>query len=132
MSPRVLIFGTFDHFHPGHAFVLQEAEKRGDAYVIVARDRNVERIKNLTPTHNEQERMKTVQDAFPMAHVRLGDPTDFLTPLKEIEPDLILLGYDQKLPPGVTEEDFPCAVERLTAFRPEEFKSSLRRGEGRT
>lgn len=139
---RVLIFGTFDHFHPGHAFVISEAIKRacppesarggrrrGDVTVIVARDRNVERIKGKTSDQSETERAETVKKAFSEVTVVLGDPKDFLKPVREIAPDLILLGYDQKLPPGVKESDFACPVERLPAYRPEEFKSSLRRKE---
>jgi FAD synthetase len=125
MSKKILIFGTFDHFHPGHEFVLLEAEKRGDVFVVVARDRNVTRIKGITTDHTEDERVDSVRKAFPNVQVRLGDPEDFLQPVREIKPDLILLGYDQKLPPGVSEEDLPCPVERLSAHKPEEYKSSI-------
>lgn len=126
-SPKVLLFGTFDHFHPGHHFVLEEAHKRGEVWVVIARDRNVERIKNLTPSDSETQRMKNVQEAFPSAHVILGDAQDFLVPVRSIKPDLILLGYDQKLPPGVLDSDLPCTVERLPAKDPHIHKSSLRR-----
>ncbi len=126
MTPtRVLVFGTFDGFHPGHRFVLEQASARGELWVVVARDRNVERIKGRTTKHSEEERLATVTSAFPAAHVVLGNPTDFQAPLREIKPDLILLGYDQRLPPGVTDQDFPCPVERLPAFYPDKFKSSL-------
>lgn len=124
---KVLLFGTFDHFHPGHSFVFHEAIKRGDVTVIIARDMNVERIKGRLPSQSESERAQAVGTAFPNVTAVLGDPDDFLAPVRSIKPDLILLGYDQKLPPGVTEHDLPCAVERLAAHRPEEFKSSKRR-----
>jgi FAD synthetase len=123
---RVLVFGTFDHLHPGHHFVISEARKRGSTIVIVARDANVERIKGHLPEQSETERVAAIKKAFPKANVLLGDSTDFLRPLR-LQPDLILLGYDQKLPPGVTEADFPCPVERLPAFHPEQFKSSFMR-----
>lgn len=124
---KVLIFGTFDHFHPGHRFVLEEAAKRGDVYVVIARDKNVKLIKNLIPTDDERTRQKIVQEAFPQAHVILGDSHDFLAPVRTVKPDVILLGYDQKLPPGVTEKDLGAHVERLAPFEPERYKSSLRR-----
>ncbi|MSR86741.1 hypothetical protein EXS70_01040 [Candidatus Peribacteria bacterium] len=124
---KVLIFGTFDHFHPGHSFVITEAMKRGDVSVVIARDRNVERIKGNSSAQSEQERAHVVAETFPDIRVVLGDPKDFLTPVRSIQPDLILLGYDQKMPPGVSESDLPCAVERLPAFKSDEFKSSLRR-----
>lgn len=124
---RVLIFGTFDHFHPGHEFFIMEAMKRGKVTVIVARDHHVEFIKGKASEQSENERARAIKDAFPDVDVSLGDARDFLAPLRKINPNLILLGYDQKLPPGVTEADLPCRTERLPPFRPDEFKSSLRR-----
>ena len=124
---KVLLFGTFDHLHPGHRFVFQEALKRGDVSVVVARDVNVEKIKGRRPDQSENERMAAIRSAFPSVTPILGDPEDFLVPVRSIKPDLILLGYDQQLPPGVSEGDLPCPVERLPGYRPEEFKSSLRK-----
>ena len=128
---KILIFGTFDHLHPGHEFVINAAIKRGDVTVIVARDSNVKRIKGRQSDQSEGERMRVLQESFPVVTVQLGDPTDFLAPVRAVYPDLILLGYDQKLPPGVSEKDFPCPVERLPAFNPNEYKSSIRRKEQR-
>lgn len=124
---RVLLFGTFDHLHPGHEFVFREALARGEVSVVVARDQNVERFKGKRPDQSEGERMAEIRSAFPTVHVLLGHEHDFLTPVRSLKPDLILLGYDQRLPPGVSESDFPCSMERLPPHRPEEFKSSLRR-----
>ena len=121
---RVLVFGTFDGLHPGHRFVLDAASQRGDLFVVIARDRNVSHIKGRASRHAEAQRLRAVQDAYPDANVRLGEVTDFLAPVRDIAPDLILFGYDQRLPPGVTMDDFPCPVERLDAFEPEKWKSS--------
>lgn len=120
-----MIFGTFDRLHPGHEFVLHEAMKRGEVTAIVARDHHVKKIKNRTPVDDENARVAAIRKKFPMIDVRLGNEKDFLAPLREVKPDLILLGYDQKLPPGVSDTDLPCNVERLPAFHPERFKSSL-------
>jgi FAD synthetase len=124
---KVLVFGTFDYLHPGHLFVLKEASKRGELWAVVARDRNVEKLKGRLALQTEDERKKAVGEAIPAIHAVLGDATDFLAPVREIKPDLILLGYDQALPPGVKESDLPCEVERLPAFEPDKYKSSLRR-----
>lgn len=124
---RVLVFGTFDRLHPGHTHFLTEALKRGELSVVIARDRNVERIKKIQPTDDETARLHAVHLAVPDAQVILGDPEDFLAPVRRIQPDLILFGYDQRLPPGVREEDLPCATERLSPYHPEKFKSSIQR-----
>lgn len=123
-----MIFGTFDLFHPGHEFVLNEAMKRGQVTVIVARDKNVEKIKGRLPEQTEEVRVRTIREQFPEVTAVLGDARDFLSPVRETKPDLILLGYDQKLPPGVEEKDLPCPMERLPAFEPEKNKTSTLRG----
>jgi FAD synthetase len=124
---KVLVFGTFDLVHPGHRFLFAEAAKRGHLTIIVARDRNVQRIKGRFPVQDEDERMSHVRMVVPDAEVILGDAHDFLVPVRAIDPDLIMLGYDQELPPGVTEADLPCDVQRAAAFEPETYKSSLLR-----
>lgn len=124
-----MIFGTFDLLHPGHEFVIAEATKRGDVTAIVARDSNVERIKGRFPIETEEQRMDAIRNKFPDVSVVLGDASDFLVPVRTAKPDLILLGYDQKLPPGVDESMLGCPIERLPAYEPERFKSSLKRSE---
>lgn len=124
---KVLLFGTFDRLHPGHQFVLAEAQKRGEVTVVIARDETVRRLKDRKPMQNEEERMQAVALVIPVATVILGDPSDFLKPVRDTQPDLILLGYDQKLPPGMAMQDLPCRVERLPAFEPERHKSSYLR-----
>lgn len=124
---RIVVSGTFDDLHPGHQFLLTEASARGELWVIVARDSNVMRIKGRAPLQNEEARKKAIEDAFPAAHVILGDSDDFLKPVRDINPDLLLFGYDQKLPPGIQESDLPWKTERLPSFDPHIHKSSIRR-----
>lgn len=122
---KVLVFGTFDCLHPGHRFVLDTASARGDLSVVVARDATVERIKGKTPRQSETERQAAIQSAYPDAQVILGDGENYMVPVRAIQPDLILLGYDQQLPPGVTEEALGAKIERLPSFEPHKYKSSL-------
>ncbi|HCI04339.1 MAG: adenylyltransferase/cytidyltransferase family protein [Candidatus Peribacteraceae bacterium] len=122
---KVLVFGTFDNLHPGHLYFLNEAQKRGELFVSVGLDDTVEKIKGKKPRQGQDERIKTIREEFSEADIRLGDSDDYLKPIEDIKPDLILLGYDQKLPPGVSESDIPCPIERIEAHKPEEFKSSL-------
>ncbi|MFA7682316.1 MAG: adenylyltransferase/cytidyltransferase family protein [Candidatus Peribacteraceae bacterium] len=122
---RVLVFGTFDGLHPGHRFFLDRAQERGDLTIIVARDKNVKQIKGKLPHHTEDMRRKALQEAYPKAQVLLGDKEDYARPVHTVQPDIILLGYDQQLPPGIREDDLPCVVERIPAYKPEQHKSSL-------
>ncbi len=125
-----MVFGTFDLLHPGHRFLLEEARKRGSVIVIVARGENVARIKGKAPQESDAERVTALEKAFPDITVILGDAKDFLKPVREHRPDLLLFGYDQTLPPGVTEADLPCPLERASSYRPEVFKSSLMKKKG--
>ncbi len=131
MPRRVLTFGTFDDFHPGHRAYLEQAISHagpdGELFVVVARDATVRRIKGRDPLQDEETRMAGVRSAFPNATVLPGDASDFRTPLMTAKPDLIVLGYDQRLAPGVTEADLPCPVVRAEPFEPHIHKSSLRR-----
>lgn len=124
---RVLVFGTFDRLHPGHRFLLAEASQRGEVTVVIARDVTVTHIKGHAPHQNESERLRSVQQAFPLAHVMLGHVSDYSEPVRRVQPELIIMGYDQALPPGVIAGDFPCRVERLPAFEPHHYKSSKMR-----
>lgn len=132
---RVMVFGTFDGLHPGHRYLLDIASERSkptaqspQLFVVVARDANVVRFKSRASVQSEDERLQAIRDAYPQAEVMLGDPENFLSPVHAVKPDLIILGYDQKLPPGVSQDDLGAPVERLDAFEPEKYKSSLLRG----
>lgn len=122
---KIMVFGTFDGLHPGHIFVVNEAQKRGQVTVIVARDDSVQVIKGRLPVIREKERVRALKKQFPAAAVLLGDQKDFLRPVQELRPDLILLGYDQSLPPRIRETDLQCPIERLPSFHPDRYKSSL-------
>lgn len=123
-----MVFGTFDGLHPGHRYLLDIATQRASQlFVVVARDTNVMRFKSRASVQSEDERAQAIRDAYPDAEVMLGDPENFLSPVQTVKPDLILLGYDQKLPPGVSQDDLGAPVERLDAFEPEKYKSSLLR-----
>ena len=69
--------------------------------------------------------MEAVKKEFPEADVRLGDEIDFLIPVKEVSPNLIVLGYDQHLPLGINKEDLGCNILKADSFEPETYKSSF-------
>ena len=77
---KILMFGTFDHLHPGHRFVLEEGQKRGEVTVIVARDENVFRLKGRYPEQNEEERRRLIERTYPTVTAVLGHSDNFLDP----------------------------------------------------
>lgn len=119
------MFGTFDHFHDGHRFLVNKAREKGSVVVLVAADPTVKMIKGRSPLQPLAVRMETLASEFPDVRVIPGTTGDFLKPLRAENPDLLLFGYDQRLPPGISEKDLEWPWERAEAFQPEIFKSSL-------
>lgn len=124
-----MVFGTFDGLHPGHLFFLQSARALGDElFVIVARDENVKKIKGQPPCHPQADRIKAIEETGLATHVEAGHPIDFYQCLRTHLPTVVALGYDQKANETKISEILPQAsIERIDAFKPERYKSSLLR-----
>jgi FAD synthetase len=130
----VVCAGTFDFLHEGHLNFLNQARGLGDELVvIVARDETVKRVKGFMPTHDEGERAGRIVKSGIADRVVLGhNEDDMFHILDELKPDIIALGYDQR----VTEEEITkrcpkCEVVRLAPFHPEKFKSSYFRNKAK-
>ena len=105
---RVFVGGTFDGLHRGHLFLLEFARRRGLALapqlgrngvrlsVVIARDESVRRIKHRPPHHNQRERCRLVAALRAVDEAFVGVPNDFIRSVRRVNPDLIVLGYDQK------------------------------------
>lgn len=130
MGKKVVCAGTFDHLHPGHIDFLKQAKTLGDELiVIVARDETVKRIKGFLPTHDEKLRQGNVKGTGIPDLVVLGNlDTDLFYILQELNPDIIALGYDQRVSEDEILRRFPlCKVVRLASFQPDQYKSSMYR-----
>jgi FAD synthetase len=130
MGRKVVCAGTFDHFHPGHIDFLKQAKQLGEELtVIVARDETVRRIKGFAPTHDEQMRKRNVEDSGIPELVILGNlDSDLFQILKDLMPDVVALGYDQRVSEEEIAKKFPsCVIVRLTPFEPYQYKSSFYR-----
>ncbi|MHA1234148.1 MAG: adenylyltransferase/cytidyltransferase family protein [Promethearchaeota archaeon] len=89
--------GTFDIIHPGHIYLINEAAKMGDVYVIVATDMNRKTYSGETPIISEDQRLEVIKSIKNVNEARLGrSDNDTLKTVEEINPDIILLGPDQK------------------------------------
>jgi FAD synthetase len=118
----VIAQGTFDILHPGHLHYLSDAAARGDTlYVIVARRANV--THKAKPVLPERQRRDMVGALEMVDEARLGHPTDIFVPIREIDPDVIVLGYDQhhdvdRLRSALADEGIDCRVERASSREP--------------
>lgn len=133
--PQVVItFGTFDHFHPGHAAYLHEARQYGDYLVtIVARDETVRRIKWRLPDHSEEIRFATLAEIEYIDIVELGNLEDPYTCLRDYKPQVICLWYDQHSFDTWLRERcdanwlWTTSILRLSSYLPDKRKSSYLR-----
>jgi FAD synthetase len=97
----VLATGAFDLLHLGHVRFLQESKKRGGPkarlVVVVARDRTVLERKGQRPILPENQRRELVGSLRAVDKAILGhERLDMLGILKEVKPNIICTGYDQK------------------------------------
>ncbi|MFW9939761.1 MAG: adenylyltransferase/cytidyltransferase family protein [Candidatus Thorarchaeota archaeon] len=94
---RVLVAGTFDLIHAGHIYLISEAAKLGDVYVVVATDRNRELFSGERPIVPQEQRLEVIKNIKNVKEARLGrNDNDTLKTVEEINPHIILLGPDQK------------------------------------
>lgn len=129
---KVITFGTFDHFHPGHEYYLTHAKWYGDYLItIVARDDTVNKIKWHLPDENEQQRFLALIDLDYIDLVELGDENDHYACLLTHMPEVICLWYDQnsfaswlrnRCDTHWLSSTHLC---RLPSFSPDKRKSSL-------
>lgn len=106
--PRVMAQGTFDILHPGHVHYLEESAALGDELVVViARDDRVETRKDLFM--DEQSRQRVVAALACVDRAVLGSEGDLFESVREIQPDVITLGYDQLFEPEDLEADLADA-----------------------
>ena len=93
---KVLVFGTFDRLHKGHAFFLKEAKKLGRLYVSVASKKSVFTRKGKRPLEHTAQRIKALKK-LDLAHkVSEGDKImGNWKDIKIIKPHIVAVGYDQ-------------------------------------
>lgn len=124
---KVIVFGTFDVLHPGHVHMLKQAKEYGDQLVvIIARDNVVCEVKGKPPKNQEETRLESVKKLNIADKVRLGCLDDKYQVIREEKPDIIALGYDQKvfienLSSVISDNS---SIVRLSPYMPEIYKSS--------
>ena len=98
MMTRVMVVGIFDLLHAGHLHYVEQAKSLGEELVVViAHDETVRKQKH-EPVTGQDLRRRMVEGLKPVDQAIIGNPpgVPIFEILKQIEPDLIALGYDQK------------------------------------
>ncbi|MFC7204118.1 adenylyltransferase/cytidyltransferase family protein [Haloferax namakaokahaiae] len=119
---RVIAQGTFDILHPGHVHYLSDAASMGDElHVIIARSSNVTHKQKPILDDRQRRDMVAALDVVDEAH--LGHETDIFVPIERIDPDVIVLGYDQHhdeadLEAALSDRGIDCEVARASPREP--------------
>ncbi|MFA4820272.1 MAG: adenylyltransferase/cytidyltransferase family protein [Candidatus Aenigmatarchaeota archaeon] len=96
----ILTGGKFNKIHPGHVWLLKNAKKLGYLVVVLANDKH-----NKKPYAVNSRKRKAALEKLGIADkIIIGSPKSFVLVLKKYKPNVIVLGYDQKLPEGT--EDY--------------------------
>jgi len=91
----VMAQGTFDVLHPGHIHYFEKSAELGDELIVViARDSRVKDRKNLQ--FDENERKEMVRSLEVVDQAVLGSEGDIYSTVRQVDPNVITLGYDQK------------------------------------
>ncbi|MDR1691185.1 MAG: adenylyltransferase/cytidyltransferase family protein [Candidatus Methanoplasma sp.] len=92
---RVMASGVFDIIHTGHISYLQQAKALGDELIVVVACDNTVRKNKHEPVTPENMRVKIVECLKPVDRAILGKGGNIFDTVKEIAPDIIVLGFDQ-------------------------------------
>ena len=122
---KVFTSGCFDPLHRGHIYYLKQARKLGDKLVvIVSSDEKIRSTKKHEPRKSEKERLRKVKSLKIADEVLLGGATGEYYLINRIKPDIIALGYDQKIPEPLKNKVKKYKIITLKPFQPDIFKSS--------
>jgi len=93
---KVLCGGRFNFLHSGHEYFLKKAKEQGD-YLIVVIAHDAHNLKKEERKQMEQ-RKKQIENLGIADNVLIGDPEDFFKVVVKEKPQVVALGWDQKLP----------------------------------
>ena len=92
----VLAGGVFDIIHPGHIHTLNAAKSLGDVLVVaIATDKTAQKMKKRRPLNNQELRCELVNSLSMVDVAIIGHEVDIFETVKEVKPNIIVLGYDQ-------------------------------------
>jgi FAD synthetase len=130
----ILATGAFDLLHLGHVRFLEACKRKGGPgaklIVVVARDKTVLSRKGRLPILPEDQRRELVGSLRVVDKAILGHAhLDLLGVLREVEPDIICVGHDQKQIKAsvenlLREERLPIRVVKIPKFGHDGLNSS--------
>ena len=128
-----MVFGTFDGLHRGHINFFRQARKlfqNSFLIVSIARDKNVLKIKGKLPVLNERKRMNLIKKSRLINKVVLAGFKNHIPHIVKEKPDIIALGYDQKvyvknLKKDLKNKNVSAKIVRLKPYHKRVYKNHL-------
>jgi len=133
----VLAGGVFDIIHPGHIHTLNAAKALGDVLVVaIATDKTAQKMKKRPPLHNQESRRELVSCLSMVDIAMIGHEEDIFETVKEVKPNIIVLGYDQVhqdkfIADGCKRINLDVEIVRLQSPVPELSSSDIERKYGK-
>ena len=133
----VLAGGVFDIIHPGHIHTLNAAKALGDVLVVaIATDKTAQKMKKRIPLHNQELRRELVSCLSMVDIAMIGHEEDIFETVKEVKPNIIVLGYDQVhqdkfIADGCKRINLDVEIVRLQSPVPELSSSDIERKYGK-
>lgn len=136
---KILTFGTFDVLHEGHKNLFKQMLDLSEdslLYIIVSSDDNVFKLKKRKTIQTCKQRKSYIRKFFrnikSLKRVSVIEE-NFTNPFRhiiDINPDIIVLGYDQNWDNVLTKKYLQSNLQlpeiiRAEPYMPEKYKSSL-------
>ena len=96
----ILTGGKFNKIHPGHIWILKKSKRLGTLVVVLAHDKHNKRSYAVSAG----KRKKMIESLRIADKVVVGSSTGFVGVVKKYKPNVIVLGYDQKIPDKITDD----------------------------
>lgn len=123
---RVMASGVFDILHTGHLSYMEQAKAAGDELVVVVACDSTVRKRKHEPVTPEAMRLRLVSALKPVDRAVLGKDTgDLFETVREVDPDIIMLGFDQTFDEKELQAKLDAAGFRIKVMRATECSDDL-------
>ena len=123
---RVMASGVFDLIHTGHISYLEQAKSLGDELYVVVACGSTARARKHEPVTPESMRVRIVNALKPVDRAIVGGSGDMYDTVREIRPDIIVLGFDQTFEPEALKKSLADhGLEGIEVVRAKECAEDL-------
>lgn len=93
---KVLTGGVFDILHSGHIKFLEKCKSFGEKLIVVIANDKTAKERKRKPINSAKKRAEIIKKLKMVDEVIIGGE-DWIETVKKVKPDIIIVGYDQKI-----------------------------------